>query len=74
MQEITPSSTPKAAPCSSRRRPNTIRTLTSSALGAKYEILADKKIELAECLKKEHEARMIALELDIQLKQKQLKS
>lgn len=52
----------------SRRRPNTVVTLTSSKLGEKYEMLVDKKIELAECLKQEHKLRMQALELDILLK------
>ncbi|CAG9763448.1 unnamed protein product [Ceutorhynchus assimilis] len=59
---------------SSRRRPNTVVPLTSSRLGEKYELLVDKKLELVECLKKEHQLRMEALQLDIQLKKKHLSS
>lgn len=49
-----------------------IKTMTSSVLGEKYEELANRKIELANCLKEEHKLRMTALQLDIQIKQRQL--
>lgn len=59
---------------SSRRCPSTIRMLTSSTLAEKYDHLIEKKLELTECLKKEHELRMKILNFDIALKKKELKA
>lgn len=57
-----------------RRRPSTIRILSSSALAEKYNRLIDKKLELAECLKREHEMRMKILKFDVAMKKKEMLS
>ncbi|KAK9693064.1 hypothetical protein QE152_g34448 [Popillia japonica] len=57
---------------STRRRPAPVRAFTSSVLGEKYKMLVEKKLEYMDCLKKEHELRCEALQLDIEIKKKQL--
>lgn len=56
----------------SAARCNTIRTLTSSKLGGKYEKLIETKIDLADCLKKEHIFRMTLSNFDKALKRIEL--
>ncbi|KAK4879489.1 hypothetical protein RN001_007635 [Aquatica leii] len=62
----------KKTPSFSRHRPSVIRPLSSSTLAEKYEILPDKKIQLANGLQQERELRMTLLKFNIALKKKQL--
>lgn len=58
----------------SRRRPQTGRIFTSSVLAERYEELVNKKIELADAAKKEHELRMVLLNQEIELRKKKLEN
>ncbi|KAK9729910.1 hypothetical protein QE152_g15682 [Popillia japonica] len=49
---------PQTSSHTSRRRPTAVKTFTSSALGEMYEQLVQKKLEYAECLKREPEPRL----------------
>ncbi|KAI4468480.1 myb/sant-like dna-binding domain [Holotrichia oblita] len=64
----------KAESGPTRRRPAPVRAFTSSALGEKYQVLAERKLEYLECLTKEHELRCEALKLDIEIKKKHLEN
>ncbi|KAK4877369.1 hypothetical protein RN001_009875 [Aquatica leii] len=57
----------------SKRRPmSLVRTFTSSSLGEEYKRLLEKKMELVECHKKEHELRYELLQLEVKIKKQEL--
>lgn len=75
----------KKLPLNRRRPHTTVKALSSSSIGEKYELLLDKKIQLAtyqinkikedtRIQDEEHELRVTALNLDIEIRKKELKT